>query len=132
MSLTHLDSTLGCIVSSTTLDSPARNSALTLRCPRGRPKEGGVLSRARPGPDQVVSAIDNQTSGRKMFTFIGAIWLRCSKPTLWEPAPVSHLVIRSQDEPAQQPNQLGEVNTVADAAKLMGTDNAVLSDSSHS
>ena len=50
MSLTHLDSTLACIVSSTTLDSPARNSALTLRCPRGRPREGGVLSWARPGP----------------------------------------------------------------------------------
>jgi len=28
MSLTHLDSTLGCVVSSTTLDSPARNSAI--------------------------------------------------------------------------------------------------------
>ena len=76
MSLTHLDSTLGCIVSSTTLDSPARNSALTLRCPRGRPSEGGVLSRARPGPDRGISAINNQTSGRKMFTFIGPIWPR--------------------------------------------------------
>jgi hypothetical protein len=132
MSLTHLDSTLGCIVSSTTLDSPARNSALTLRCPRGRPSEGGVLSRARPGPGQVVSAIDNQTSGRKMFTFIGAIWLRRFQPTLWEPAPVSHLVMRSQDEPAQQPNQLGEGSDVAEAAKLRVIDNAVLSDSSHS
>ena len=49
MSLTHLDSTLGCVVSSTTLDSPARKSALPLRCPRGRPSEGGVLSRGRPG-----------------------------------------------------------------------------------
>ena len=76
MSLTHLDSTLGCIVSSTTLDSPARNSALTLRCPRGRPNEGGVLSRARPGSDQLVSAISNQTSRRKMFTFTRAIWPR--------------------------------------------------------
>jgi hypothetical protein len=65
-----------------------------------------------------------------MFTFIGAIWLRRFQPTLWEPVPVSHSLIRGQDEPAQQPNQLGEGNAVANAAKLMGTDNAVLSDSS--
>jgi hypothetical protein len=67
-----------------------------------------------------------------MFTFTRAIWPRRFQPTLWEPAPVSHLVMRSQDEPAQQPNQLGEGSDVANAAKLMGTDNAVLSDSSHS
>ena len=44
---------------------------------------------------------------------------------------MSHSLIRVQDEPAhcaQQPNQLGEGNAVAHAAKLMVTDNAVLSD----
>ena len=65
-----------------------------------------------------------------MFTFTRAVWLRRSQPTLWEPAPVIHLVIRSQDEPAQllQPNQHGEENDVAHAAELVVTDNAVLSD----
>ena len=38
MSLTHLNSTLEYVVLNTTLDSPARNSALTLRCPG----EGGL------------------------------------------------------------------------------------------
>jgi len=64
-----------------------------------------------------------------MFTFIGAIWLRRFEPTLWEPAPVSYLVICGQDEPAQQPISGGEGKDVADAAKLRVTDNAVLSDS---
>ena len=68
MSLTHLDSTLACIVSSTTLDSPARNSALLLRGPRGRPSEGGVLSRGRPSPEAGVSAMAKQRGGRKMLT----------------------------------------------------------------
>ena len=76
MSLTHLDSTLGCIVSSTTLDSPARNSALTLRCPRGRPSEGGVLSRGRPSPKAGVSAMAKERGGRKMLTSsnVCAMW----------------------------------------------------------
>ena len=56
MSLTHLDSTLGCVVSSTTLDSPAINSALPLRWPRGWHSEGGVLSRGRPSSKAGVSA----------------------------------------------------------------------------
>ena len=68
MSLTHLDSTLACIVSSTTLDSPARNSALLLRGARGRPSEGGVLSRGRPSPEAGVSAMAKQRGGRKMLT----------------------------------------------------------------
>ena len=38
---------------------------------------------------------------------IGAIWLGRFQPTLNEPAPVSHSVIRGQDEPGQQPNQRG-------------------------
>ena len=45
---------------------------------------------------------------------------------------MNHLVIRGQDEPAQQPNQLREGDAVAHAAKLVETDNAVLSDSPRS
>jgi hypothetical protein len=68
MSLTHLDSTLARIVSSTTLDSPARNSALLLRGARGRPSEGGVLSRGRSGPTRTKVSMVKQTSARKMVT----------------------------------------------------------------
>ena len=64
MSLTHLNSTLGYVVSNTTLDSPARNSALTLRCPG----EGGVLSLARPSPKTGVSAMAKERGARKMLT----------------------------------------------------------------
>jgi hypothetical protein len=67
-----------------------------------------------------------------MFTFTRAIWLRCSKPTLWEPAPVSHSLIRAKMSLRNNLISGGGLNTVANAAKLMGTDNAVLSDSSHS
>ena len=67
-----------------------------------------------------------------MFTFTGAIWLRRFQPTLWELAPVSHLLIRGQDEPAQHLISGGEGNAVAHAAKLTVIDNAVLSDSPHS
>jgi hypothetical protein len=68
MSLTHLDSTLACIVSSTHSTLRARNSALTLRGARGRPSEGGVLSRGRPSPEAGVSAMAKQRGGRKMLT----------------------------------------------------------------
>ena len=68
MSLTHLDSTLGCFLSSTALDSPARNSALPLRCPRGRPSESGVLSRGWPSPKAGASAMAKERGGRKMLT----------------------------------------------------------------
>jgi hypothetical protein len=70
MSLTHLDSTLACIVSSTTLDSPARNAALLLRCPRGRPLHVHVLSRGRQLSKAGVSAMAKQRGGRKMFTLL--------------------------------------------------------------
>ena len=80
----------------------------------------------------MVSAINNQTSGRKIFTFIEAIWSRRFCATLWKPAPVSHLVIRGQYEREQQPNQGWELNDVAHPANLMVTDFAALFDSARS
>jgi hypothetical protein len=55
---------------------PARNSALLLISSAALLIGGFVFSWVRPGSDQVVSAISNQTSGRKMFTFTRAIWPR--------------------------------------------------------
>ena len=73
----------------------ARNSAF-LSTPSAALLIGGyVLSCRRPGSDRGISAIINQTSRRKMFTFTRAIWLRRFQPTL------------CQDDPAQQPNQRG-------------------------
>ena len=89
----------------------ARNSALLSTPSPTLPIGGFVFSWGRPGSDRGISDINNQTSGRKMLTFTGAIWLRRFQPTLWEPAPVSHSLIRGQDEPAQQPNQRGRGKT---------------------
>ena len=58
----------------------ARNSALLL-IPSAAVLIGGlVVSWGWPGSDRGISAINNQTNGRKMFTFIGAIWLRRALP----------------------------------------------------
>jgi hypothetical protein len=64
------------IVSSSQRTLFARNPARILRCPHALLIGGYVLSCGRPGPDRGISAINNQTSRRKMFTFIGAIWPR--------------------------------------------------------
>ena len=86
---------------------PARNSAFLLISSPALLIGGFVFSCGRPGSEELVSAISNQTSVRKIVTFTGAIWPHRFQPTLWEPAPVSDSVIRCQDEPAQQPNQRG-------------------------
>ena len=64
------------IVSSSRRSATARNSALPLRCPRGRPSEGGVLSRGRPSPKAGVSAMAKERGGRKMLTSsnVCAMW----------------------------------------------------------
>ena len=55
---------------------PARSSALLLISWAVVRIGGFVFSCGRHGPEEPVSAISNQTSGRKMFTFAGAIWPR--------------------------------------------------------
>ena len=59
------------IVSSSRRSATARNPAQSLRCPQGRPSEGGVLSRGRPCPKAGpagVSATTKERCGRKMLT----------------------------------------------------------------
>jgi len=47
---------------------PQKNSAFMLISSRGRPSEGGVLSRGRPSPKAGVSAMAKERGGRKMIT----------------------------------------------------------------
>ena len=63
--LTHLANS---IVSSSRRTPPQKNSAFMLISSRGRPSEGGVLSRGRPSPKAGVSAMAKERGGRKMLT----------------------------------------------------------------
>ena len=47
---------------------PQKNSAFMLISSRGRPSEGGVLSRGRPSPKAGVSSMAKERGGRKMIT----------------------------------------------------------------
>ena len=68
MSLTHLDSTLGCVVSGTTLDSPVRNSAMNSVPSIVVRLHAHVLSRGRSRLEAGVSAMAKKIGGRKMLT----------------------------------------------------------------
>ena len=61
---------------------PARNSAFPLASPVATLIGGFVVAWARPGAQEMVSAIVDQTSRRKMPTFIDAIWGSRFCPTL--------------------------------------------------
>jgi hypothetical protein len=56
------------IVSSSRRNATTKNPAQSLKCPRGRPSEGGVLSRGRPSPPAMVSRCARVRGGRKMLT----------------------------------------------------------------